>query len=175
MGTLMNLFQSISEGPHWVDDKNLPAEDLAAKEVERKTWNSIISQIRGAFEIVSEIVHDGLEHAGFALEILPRPKSSKPTSKGTSRDADVEAKGQSVRPGELAFADHLDDRIKTFRERRSQMRAWATERGFSADEKISEVSHGESKPETPTVKDFAQLYILLFLEKMVSFSSAAPL
>lgn len=171
MGQLMNLFQSISERRHWIDDKDLPAKDLAAKEIGQKTWNSIIAQIRGAFGIVSDVVNDGLQHAAFALEILLRPKSSKALSKEPSGNIDVEAQCQLVKPEDPSFAENLDKRIKAFHEQKSQiLRTWATEKGFSADDNISKESDLESKLETPAIKDRAQLYILLFLEKMVSVS-----
>jgi hypothetical protein len=170
MSTVIDLFQRMSESRHWIGDENLVVDDLVARETERNTWNLIMNQLRGAVDIVSEVLNDGLQHAGLALEILPRPKSS--TKKGVSLELDIEAKGESVKPGELGFAQSLDKKLKTFHDRKSQIfRVWASEKGFSSILNIGEVSDGETiKPKTMVVKDLAQLYILLFLEKMVSTS-----
>jgi len=140
------------------------------KDAERETWTSIVDRLRGALDIVAEVVVDGIDHAGLVLEILPNAKSS--SSKDDSATADVEAKGGDVKPGETGFAEKLQSTFSSFDQRwREIPKAWARERGFSSEE-VEAIERLSSADELKiTVPSLAQLYILLFLGKMVGDSS----
>jgi hypothetical protein len=159
---IIDLFHDVPERRHWMhleEPEALPAATV--KEAERGAWNSVMTQLRGAFETFSEAVDGGLQHAGVVLEILPQPKSAL-------KIVDVENKGQSARPGDPAFATRLDENIKTFHERRLQLfREWTATEGFTTNGKLTDTAQWKLVPGTPTVNDLPKLYILLFVEKMV--------
>ena len=159
----MNLFQTMTEGRHWMDDTDTPADDIESRESQRAIWVSILRLLREAFDIVCQIVNDGLQHAGLVLEILPQPKASKAH--------DIESDGKKISIGEPGFAENLNKTIQSFHDRRSKvLRKWISEHRSSANERLNRPSDILQRLQTVAVKDLAQLYMLLFLEKMVSTS-----
>lgn len=165
LNSMMNQFQRNSEGRHWIGDEDYD-DDFEMKEAEQQTWAGIINRLRGAFDLVAEVVGDGLEHAGMVLELLPKPKAAKQQT--AAEGVDVEAKGGEAQPGDAGFAEALLKKFAKFEELRGEIpKAWARERGFfTDDEQLPDGAPPENPPKA-TVPDLAQLYILLFLEKMV--------
>jgi len=161
MSTVMNLFQIMSDGRHWVDDADI--DGVESQEIQHTIWISILRLLREAFDIVCKIVDDGLQHAGMVLEILPPPKATK------AHDIESNGRKASIAIGEPGFAEDLNKIIQSFHDRRSKiLRKWVSEHGPSANEKLDKPSNILQRLQTVAVKDLAQLYMLLFLEKMVS-------
>ena len=161
MSTVMNLFQVMSDGRHWVDDAGIDGAE--SKEIQHTIWISILRLLREAFDIVCKIVDDGLQHAGMVLEILPSPKVVK------AHDIESNGRKASIAIGEPGFAEDLNKIIQSFHDRRSEiLRKWVSEHGSSANEKQSKPSDILQRLQTVAIKDLTQLYMLLFLEKMVS-------
>jgi len=111
-------------------------------------------QLHVPFEILSEAIGQGLEHAGLILELLPAPKAS-------GSDADVEA---GLKPGDDGFAALLDDKLRILNSRkRESLRSWALENGLYGDSKLSHFGTDDEHHHRGQV----QLFILLYMEQLV--------
>jgi hypothetical protein len=116
MSTLIDIFQRVAERRHWVTDSRTPAEVIAEKKEEKRLWNEVMRQLHDPFEVLSEIVDQGLEHAAIQLELLPRPKAAKKRQQGQSNEAeDVEAKAGVSNPGDADFGRGLEDKINSLK------------------------------------------------------------
>ncbi|KAH8194555.1 hypothetical protein TruAng_011277 [Truncatella angustata] len=113
ISTVIDIFQVVAEKREWATDEHTPAEVLAEKIEEKRMWNEVMKQLHEPFEALSQIVDQGLEHAGIQLEIFPRPKAAKKGKKDSANgDIDVEAKGGLSKPGDSDFAKTLDAKVK---------------------------------------------------------------
>ena len=75
------------------------------------------------FAVHTSAMEEGLEHAGIALELLPRPKQ---------KSSDIEEKGNEPRPGQPGFARYMDQKMSGFCAKRGNaLRVWAREKGAS--------------------------------------------
>jgi hypothetical protein len=129
-----------------------------------------MKQIQEPFDILSEAVDQGLEHAAMCLELIPRPKKTtgKPAKPGsTPSDIDLEA-GEGPKPGDPGFARVLDDKVQAFFARKGELlKKWIQERGIDLDEGTTEYSQFRSE------RDQVQLYIILYMENLMHASGEA--
>jgi hypothetical protein len=166
MNTIIDIFQRFSERPDWDNTADTPD----GKDVEKHVWNEVMKQVQEPFEILSEAVDQGLEHAAMCLEIIPRSK--KAASKGNKSvlspfDVDLEA-GQEPKPGDPGFARVLDDKVQAFYSRKGELlRKWVEERGISLDEETSDHPYFRSE------RDQVQLYIILYMENLMHAAGEA--
>lgn len=195
MSTITDIFERIAERRGWLKcDKTQydkfdewehhPSED--AKAAERKTWNEIMKTLHEPFAVVTQAMDEGMEHVGLVLELLPKPKAKAKESKhsAASSDEDVEAKGDKLGPGDTGFADYLDRRIKAFYgQRGATLRKWAAAKGLSSEQfDATTASASESKEQNWGIngdgnqhrRDQQQLYLILYMEHLVSSSPNPP-
>ncbi|KAM7193793.1 Protein of unknown function (DUF2422) domain containing protein [Naviculisporaceae sp. PSN 640] len=165
MTTITDIFKRISQRRGWVVDDSMPPEMLAEKETEKRVWNSVMRQMHEPFEILSEAIDQGLQHAAIRLEITPRPKPKA--------SKDVEAQAGKLLPGDSGFSQLLDDKIKTFNSRRGELlRAWVTEREAALQEE--RIDNPEYKYSAARLeRDQVQFYILLFMENLMHTAGMA--
>ncbi len=99
------------------------------------------------------------------LEILPKPKADK---KG-SKDADVEAKGDYIKPGDDRFTEVIRQKLEQFDATKGEaLRTWVKERALiRGDDGLSAAEIRE--------RDQAQLYCLLYMERLMHASGEAML
>jgi hypothetical protein len=176
MSTIMDIFERISKNRGWLPDDNTPGDATAGKEEEKKVWNVVMEQLHEPFEILSEVMDQGLQHSGLVLEILPHPKRAKTSGTGKSPASaeDLEKKGDAVEPGDSGFAAHLQQKIQKFHSCRHRiLQAWANEVGLvgNEDDVDKEVDAASEAAETSMDKrqrDKIQLFILLYMAKLVS-------
>lgn len=192
MSTIMDIFHRAAELRGWDTDETTPPEVEAEKQAERRLWNEIMVQLHEPFEILSEAIDQGLEHAGICLEILPRPKpkggeaakkktkgkganGTNPTASGSTLDPDVEAKGGAVSPGESDFAREIDAKIAAFHARKGDiLRMWAKQKGLPAPSAVDDDDDPDCEDRRNSQqkeRDQAQLYVLLYMERLVSWQS----
>lgn len=187
MSTITDIFERIAERRGWIEstDKTLfdneeaweHDPDVQQKLKEKKLWNDIMKQLHEPFTTVSQHMDEGLEHAGLVLELLSPPKAKKGKSDGKSaqEDADVEAKGDEIKPGDDGFGDFLEKQLKEFYNKRGQvLQTWARERNLTQqefDETTSPANDGSPILDTQIKheKDQQQLYLILYMEYLVSF------
>jgi hypothetical protein len=166
MNTIIDIFKRFSERPDWEGAEDAPNE----KDVEKHVWNEVMKQVQEPFDILSEAVDQGLQHAALCLELIPRPKKTpkKPAKAGSDpSDIDLEA-GQEPKPGDPGFAMVLDGKVQTFYSRKGELlKKWVQERGINLDEGTTDPSHFRSE------RDQVQLYIILYMENLMHASGEA--
>lgn len=166
MNTIIDILERFSEHRDWHGTDSTPDEE----NVEKHVWNKVMKQIQEPFEILSEAVDQGLEHAAMCLELLPRPKKApnKARKSGSNPpDFDLEA-GQGQKPGDSGFAKILNDKVQAFHSRKGELlKKWVQERGIDLDEETSEQSHFRSE------RDQVQLYIILYMENLMHAAGEA--
>jgi hypothetical protein len=158
------------DGEAWQNDPNVK-ERLE----EKRLWNAVMIQLHEPFQIAAQTMDEGLEHVGILLGLLPNPKKMKKSAKSSlaaAGDADVEAAGDIIKPGDDGFADYLDNKLTEFYGRRGEaLRTWAKEKGLSVeqfDQGIGSTDDSASPDETQHMKDQQQLYLILYMEFLVS-------
>ncbi|KAI9744784.1 MAG: hypothetical protein M1818_001709 [Claussenomyces sp. TS43310] len=181
MSTINDMFERIAERRGWIESKT-HFDDVEAWEQdagieseleEKRLWNEIMKQLHEPFAVATEAMDEGLEHVGILLEFIPRPKQ-KSSAKDTAaaEDVDVEAEGDSIKPGEMGFADFIRKRMEAFYSKRAEtLRTWAKEKGLSAtvfDAAHSSGPHEVGSPdETHHYRDQQQLYMILYMEHLL--------
>ena len=173
----MDIFKRVADSRGWNAGPDMPADVLAAKEREQQVWNEVMRQLHEPFEILSEAIDQGLEHAGIVLELLPRPKELKQAEAQKSGGAqpDVEAQGQNLRPGQAGFVKVIDEKVRLFDSRRGEiLGTWAKEKGLSYDGDLGNIDPGRNLFIDSRERDQAQLYVILYMEQLVSQSSLNP-
>ncbi|ORY68434.1 uncharacterized protein BCR38DRAFT_423239 [Pseudomassariella vexata] len=180
ISTVIDIFQRIAERRGWTTDELTPPEVVAEKNEEKRIWNEIMKQLHEPCQLLAEAMDQGLEHAGIQLEILPKPPSTTKAKKAAAfeTDADVEAKGDLVQPGDPAFAEALAQKVRKFAHmKHGILQNWAKERGLMRDEALLQdgnripLSHGGVKHE----HNQSQLFVLLYLEKLMQEAGQAVL
>ncbi|KAL2131186.1 hypothetical protein VTI74DRAFT_5434 [Chaetomium olivicolor] len=170
MNTIIDIFKRFSEHPDWDGTDDAPDDVAAEKDLEKHVWNEVMKQVQEPFDILSEAVDQGLEHAAMCLELVKRPKkpSSKVGRRGSNQsDIDLEA-NQEPKPGDPGFARVLDDKVQSFYCRKGELlRKWVEERGINLDEGGAEQSYFRSE------RDQVQLYIVLYMENLMHASGEA--
>ena len=183
MSTITDIFERIAERRGWVrtaqrsefDDAEAwehdPGEE--AKRNEKEIWNDIMKQLHCSFEVVSNAIDEGLEHAGLLLEFIKPSKANK----FPAADVDVEAKGDVIKSGDKGFSDYLEKKLADFYSKRGQtLKTWARGRGLSAEQFDAAKSPGiDDSKTTPDEnhhrRDQQQLYLILYMEFLVRLPS----
>lgn len=191
IGVIMDIFQKVGREAGWDGSGCGPEGDCLGLDVEGldreasvKVWQEMMKQLHEPFEILSEALIQGIDHAGILMKFFPMPKDLKkaaaaaaqtgsdngsaPGKAAAAATPDVEATaGSELRPGQLGFSEVINARLDTFNARKGEiLRVWAKEKGLSTDGK-----HWDMKNTRLFEKrrnDQAQLYVILYLEKLVS-------
>lgn len=183
IGTIMDIFQRVGRERGW--DGEGPGEvggffqrfQPIGKEESQRIWNDIMKQLHEPFEILSEAVTQGIDHAGILLQLFPQPKAQKKAAaQQGGTDADVEASGGELRPGQVGFSSVINAKVEAFNSRKGEiLRLWAKEKGLCADGNFENWAQESSKLFEKRRNDQAQLYVILYLEKLVSSRPHRPL
>lgn len=178
IGVVMDIFQRVGRDRGW-DGSGPGSDELGLgngtfpeldKQESLKIWNDIMKQLHEPFEVLSEALIQGLDHAGILLKFFPQPKEEKKAtaSKAADSDPDVEATGGALRPGQMGFSDVITQKIDVFNARKSEiLHLWAKEKGLSSD---GTQAHWDKDPTRLFEKrrnDQIQLFVILYLEKLV--------
>lgn len=177
IGVIMDIFQKVGRDAGWDGSGAGPQGDCLGLDINGldrdasvKVWQEMMKQLHEPFEILSEALTQGIDHAGILLKFFPLPKDLKKAAKeATAADApDLEATaGGELRPGQLGFSEVVSARLATFNARKGEiLRVWAKEKGLSTDG-----VHWDTDNNTRLFEkrrnDQAQLYVILYLEKLV--------
>ncbi|GAW19180.1 hypothetical protein ANO14919_086640 [Xylariales sp. No.14919] len=173
IGTVIDIFQRLAEKRGWITTSETPLEILAEKNEDKRVWNEVMKQLHEPFERLSDAISEGLQHSGILLEILPcpkEPKESESNANGPFMNADVESRGDLVRPGDPGFAKTFRAKIQCFRDMRGTiLRAWAKEKGLiTNDASFDHINSASfSQGGTRHHHDQGQLYVLLYIETLM--------
>ncbi|KAJ4379940.1 hypothetical protein N0V85_008810 [Neurospora sp. IMI 360204] len=165
MTTIIDIFKRVSETQGWYTEEDTPPEVVAEKEIEKRVWNEVMKQMHEPFEILSEAIDKGLQHAALQLDLTPRPKKSK--------TADIEEKaGQPLQPGDLGYARVIHEKVTAFYAKKGELlKIWVKEKGLIYDEE-GFTAH-DQVPLERQKRDQAQLNILLYMENLMHASGNA--
>lgn len=178
IGTIMDIFQRVGRQRGW--DGDGPGDgglfqrfQPIGKEESQRIWNDIMKQLHEPFEILSEAITQGIDHAGVLLKLFPQPKAQKKAAaQNACTDADVEASGGELRPGQVGFSSIINAKIETFNSRKGEiLRLWAKDKGLCSDGNFENWTQDNTRLFEKRRNDQAQLYVILYLEKLVSIPS----
>ncbi|KAK2605590.1 hypothetical protein N8I77_008416 [Diaporthe amygdali] len=181
IGTIMDIFQRVGRERGW--DNNGPGDDGGVfqrfepigKEESQRIWNDIMKQLHEPFEILSEAITQGIDHAGILLKLFPQPKAQKKAAaQHAGGDADVEASGGELRPGQVGFSSVISEKIEVFNSRKGEiLRLWAKDKGLCSDGNFENWAKDSTRLFEKRRNDQAQLYVILYLEKLMQATGEA--
>ncbi|KAJ4138006.1 hypothetical protein NW754_001365 [Fusarium falciforme] len=168
---MIDILHRVAERRRWDVQEGTGAEIAAEKNWEKQVWNDITKQIHTPFQVLAEVIDQGLEHTGIGLEILPKPKAYK-KSRSSGSD-DVEAHGDEANPGDEGFASVLDKKVRQFYSQNGEiLKACARERTLVGGEaKLANPQHlmpGDGVPRNQT-----QLYVTLYMQQLMHAAGEA--
>jgi hypothetical protein len=162
MTTIVDIFKRVAEHRGW-DVEEEDEDALCVKDREKRLWNQVMKQMHEPFEILSETVCQGLDHAGILLELLPGP---------AKKSRDVEADAGSTKPGDVGFGAIVEEKISQFNSRKGELlKAWLRERALANEEEMNgmEPHHSAERRE----RQQAQFHIVLYMENLMYSSGRA--
>ncbi|KAL1880044.1 hypothetical protein Daus18300_001407 [Diaporthe australafricana] len=182
IGTIMDIFQRVGRERGW--DGECPPDDGGlfqrfkpiGKEESQRIWNDIMKQLHEPFEILSEAISQGIDHAGILLKLFPQPKAQKKAAAGktTGTDPDVEASGGELRLGQVGFSSVINAKVEEFNSRKGEiLRLWAKDKGLCSDGNFENWSKDATRLFEKRRNDQAQLYVILYLEKLMQATGEA--
>ncbi|KAI9758725.1 MAG: hypothetical protein M4579_002900 [Chaenotheca gracillima] len=160
-----------------------PEDDArrTARQQERDQWNHIMQSLHGPLDSITQAIDEGLDHVAIRLELAPKAKT-KPDSKldgangvsTTDADADVEAKGNTVKPGNDKFAAYLQGKIdEFFAVRATSVQEWCKMKGL--DEPPNDDGSSSVEDAAEHERNRRQLYLILYMEHLVNCSAKSVL
>ncbi|KAL8691620.1 MAG: hypothetical protein Q9218_003195 [Villophora microphyllina] len=177
MSSIADIFDRIAKRRGWKETSKDDSDESEGvrewKEEEIYQWTEIMRTLHEPFQVLTEAMDQGLEHALYALDLTKRPKRStnqKPRLRVNGASPDVEAKGETIEPGDKDFAHFLSTKIDRFYEqRRVSLDTWCFQHGL--DIKRNRYTH-EAKDPTLGGGPFSaaherqqrRLYLILYME-----------
>lgn len=177
IGVIMDIFQKVGRERGW-DGTGLGSNEPGIggvgtllenqdKENSLRIWNDIMRQLHEPFEILSDALIQGIDHAGILLKFFPQPKDN-------TKAPDVEASAGDLRPGQVGFSKLINEKIDAFNSRKGEiLRLWAKEKGLSSDGKPENWDKDGTRLFEKRRNDQAQLFTILYLEKLMQATGEA--
>ncbi|OCK80397.1 MFS transporter [Lepidopterella palustris CBS 459.81] len=185
LSSLVDIFGRIAEMNNWNTD---PEPEVADPESEARRkqavseWNEIMTSVHEPFSNIIQVMDQGLEHVLFTLELAKPPKMKKGLA---STNEDVEAKGDTIKPGDKGFADYLDKQSEDFYQGKEMaLRVWCERKGIKLAQDFFEHPSTADYVEAEEMNDVTskahernqrQLYLLLYMEFLIYSISRAVL
>jgi hypothetical protein len=166
LSSVMDLFERGAELNHWgEEDEELEHEEQRKKAVSE--WNDMFQYLHEPFSEIFQALDDGLAHVLLRLGLAPQPKKKK---KGQEQ-GDEEAKGDTIKPGDAGFAEHLERQASAFFSRKEPtLRHWVQSKGiklrsdyFSSPDEMDDEALKRLPSITTRKRDQRQLYVLLYV------------
>ncbi|KAF2466093.1 uncharacterized protein BDR25DRAFT_237792 [Lindgomyces ingoldianus] len=183
LGSLVDIFGRFAEINGWDSESDSDNSDAEPDELRRKTvndWNEIMRSVHKPFATIIQVMDQGLEHVLLRLQLVKPPKRKKGTN-----EADQEAKGDLVQPGDKGFADHLESQSSIFYQGKEiTLRRWVERKGiklapdffeYPGKSVYSEPEQIKMEPHRTHQRNQAQLYLLLYMEFLLYSISQAIL
>jgi hypothetical protein len=170
LGSLVDIFSRYAEMNHW-DAAHRPEQNDPKSEANKKRavseWNEIMTSVHEPFSAIIQAMDNGLEHALLTLELKKLSKKERKAAK-----EDVEAKGDTIKPGEVGFADYMEGQTERFYQGKElALREWCERKGIHLPDDFfkhpSEYTQVEGDmaqdDESEYNRNQKQLYLLLFV------------
>lgn len=190
MASVVDILQRISDKRnHIVSQPNTGVQEEqstnGSKETEKARWNDIMRTLHSPIDALTEAMEEGLQHVLYAFELAKPPKGAETNLKlnnASNTGEDVEAKGDTIKPGDKQFAVYLEKKIQGFSEQRS-----LTMNGWSKQKTEARRSPDRVGPVPQTTRDIdtqnwteheriqRQLYLVLYLEFLLWSTGQAVL
>ena len=174
LSSAADIFQRIAEVRGWTQRET-------ENEKSKYQWNEIMRTLHDPFQTVTETMHDGLEHALYALELAK--SSKKKANKGSDgkdvASKDVEADAGVMEPGDPEYAAYLTKKIDMFyEERKTTLAVWCQQRGIKMDAKpfetpsqtalnISTKNANRADDPEEHARNQRQLYLVLYVSEFL--------
>ncbi|EEA25268.1 hypothetical protein TMatcc_006510 [Talaromyces marneffei ATCC 18224] len=179
LSTVVDVFDRIMEWNNWVKPVEEGGVDPKNDAVHARMvhdWNVIMASTHDHFAQIIDVMHDGLEHVAYQLNLAKRKRHGAKN--------DVEAGASHASPGEEGFAQYLEAKCESFyKARLVTLREWCEQKGIELPEDYfyhprpdQPIQLPENVPGgLPHDRTERQLYILLYVEHMLYSSSLAIL
>ncbi|KAJ0166364.1 Uncharacterized protein CTA2_7573 [Colletotrichum tanaceti] len=176
ISTIVDIFRRAAEKHGWGVDVAGGAKEGgdtdAEKNREKRVWNDIMEQLHEPYEILTEAMDQGLDHAAIVLELAPRPKQKTKKKTQTAADVDVEMEAGAktdggAQPGDAGFAEVLAGRVRDFNDKKGAMlRAWLRERQRATEQERRDLKLRRVETRMRE-RDQTQLYVMLYMEQLM--------
>ncbi|KAJ6194764.1 hypothetical protein J3E72DRAFT_387490 [Bipolaris maydis] len=161
--SIIDLFERSAEINHW--DGHEDEHDEALRRQTVNEWNEMFRFAHEPLSNIFQALDDGLSHVFLRLQLTKPPKK-----KGKNQE-DAEAKGDSVKPGDAGFADHLQKQADAlFSTKESTLHHWVKTKGiklrddyFTCPSAIDEETLKLIPSITTRKRDQRQLFMLLYI------------
>ncbi|KAL8805534.1 MAG: hypothetical protein Q9182_001903 [Xanthomendoza sp. 2 TL-2023] len=166
---------------HGDNDPDHPERSDIVKDKEKEQWSEIMRTLHQPFEVLTEVMDQGLHHALLTLELEKRRARQQKTSSDTNgSSADLEANGEAVKPGDEGFADFLCKKIDQFYEqRKATLDIWCRQNGMNMQtEKTPDLKQPQTGPDTAFTDhqtNQRRLYLILYMEFLLWSTGRAVL
>ena len=175
MSSVADIFERVAERRGWTSEHDEDKQsDVERKKLEKKQWNEIMKTLHSPFEIMTETLTGGLQHALYTLALAkPLKKEEKKGNLNDTdpREKDIEAHGDIVEPGHARYAAHLCKKIDEFYEQRKiTLAIWCKQKGIDVDVDTLNNPYQFASPVEIPEKDLQthqrnkrQLYLILYV------------
>lgn len=175
MSSLADIFDRVAERRGWrivtEDHPDQRGRSEAVKDAEKAQWSEIIKSLHQPFEILTEAMDAGLQHALLTLELEKHTMRRRKQEKGEGNGSDIpdlEANGSFAKPGEKGFAAFLSMKIGEFhKQRKKGLDTWYQQGENELAAVHSRDLQYPDSPKTAAPRDHQrkqrQLYLILYV------------
>lgn len=178
MASVVDILQRISEKHnHIISQPNTGVQEKQSKngsnDTEKARWDDIMKTLHSPIDAMTEAMEEGLQHVLYVLKLAKPPKGAHASGKNDASNAseDVEAQGDTIKPGDKQFAARLEKRIEGFFEQRTlTMDNWSKQKldAGRAPDRFGSASQPprdlDAQGWTEHERTQRQLYLVLYLE-----------
>jgi len=187
MSSVADIFDRVAERRGWKTsiegESNHPERSQEIREKEISQWNEVMKTLHQPFNVLTEAMDQGLQHALYTLDLTKRPKKRRGLETGDNIDgasSDTEAKGGIIEPGDKGFADSFSASIDHFYEQRKlTLDTWCTQHRKDLNEARNQEPIKLASDVGTTSSDHQrrqrQLYLTLCIEFLLWSSGRAVL
>ncbi|KAB5515666.1 hypothetical protein GE09DRAFT_979456 [Coniochaeta sp. 2T2.1] len=170
-----DAFQRLAKPQGWYVNDDTPADIMVEKIRGNQVWEDVMKQVHTKFQILAEVIDQGLEHAGICLEILPKLKVSKKSRRSGSghvdADIDIEACSDETKPGNERFSSFMDKKLQQLYSRTGKI--LQTLKSPPAADEASSTHPKHTAASDSMQRDQAQLYVVLYMERLTCAAGEA--
>ncbi|EOA87360.1 hypothetical protein ACJQWK_10179 [Exserohilum turcicum] len=171
LASIMDIFERSAEINHW--DGQEDDHDEVAHQQTVKEWNEMFKFVHEPLSHMFQALDDGLTHVALKLQLAGPPKK-----KGKNQ-GDTEAKGDSIKPGDAGFVDHLQKQADEFYNQKTPtLRYWVQTKGiklrdsyFSDPSAIDDETLQLIPSLTTRKRDQRQLFLMLHIMFLMNATS----
>lgn len=173
---VVDIFQRMSDYNRWNKPIDLN-EPVVPEDVRRRVvheWNEIMRAVHDPFAVMIQTIDEGLLHTSYVFRLTKTPKrratAKSEDDNSTEQDKDVEARADNTAPGEKAFIEYFEKKLREFGSaKRLALQTWAEEKGvtlppdFFDNPASAEMPTADLLDTSATQKERSQRQLYLFL------------